>query len=80
MKIRLLILLSALLVLLLEMTLGLRAQQQQKTDPAARRVIVFVWDGLRTDDLTPDITPNISRWPDRASSLRITTPSTQPSR
>jgi predicted AlkP superfamily pyrophosphatase or phosphodiesterase len=79
MKIRLLILLSALLVLLLEMTSGLRAQQQQ-TDPAARRVIVFVWDGLRTDDLTPDITPNISRWPDRASSLRITTPSTQPSR
>jgi len=57
MKIRLLILLSALLVLLLEMTSGLRAQQQQ-TDPAARRVIVFVWDGLRTDDLTPDITPN----------------------
>ena len=79
MKIRLLILLSALLVLLLEMTSGLRAQQQQ-TDPAARRVIVFVWDGLRTDDLTPDITPNISRWPDRASSLRITTPSTRPSR
>jgi len=25
---------------------------------AARRVIVFVWDGLRTDDLTPEITPN----------------------
>ena len=24
----------------------------------ARRVIVFVWDGLRMDDLTPEITPN----------------------
>ena len=57
MKIRLLILLSALFVLLLGMTPGLRAQQQE-TGPAARRVIVFVWDGLRTDDLTPDITPN----------------------
>ena len=57
MKIRLLILLSALFVLLLGMTPGLRAQQQE-TGPAARRVIVFVWDGLRTDDLTSDITPN----------------------
>src|SRR5205823_12234271 len=35
----------------------LRAQQQD-TGPAARRVIIFVWDGLRTDDLTPEITPN----------------------
>ena len=57
MKIRLLILLTALLIALLEMTPGLRAQQQE-TGPAARRVIIFVWDGLRTDDLTPDITPN----------------------
>src|SRR5437764_605952 len=24
----------------------------------ARRVIIFVWDGLRMDDLTPEITPN----------------------
>ena len=39
------------------MTAGLRAQQQE-TGPAARRVIVFVWDGLRADDLTPEITPN----------------------
>jgi arylsulfatase A-like enzyme len=57
MKIRRLILLNALLVVLLGMTPGLRAQQQE-TGPAGRRVIVFVWDGLRTDDLTPDITPN----------------------
>ena len=45
------------LLLLLGMTAGLRAQQQE-TGPAARRVIVFVWDGLRADDLTPEITPN----------------------
>src|SRR5258705_6180430 len=25
---------------------------------AARRVIVFVWDGLRSDDVTPDNMPN----------------------
>src|SRR5436189_3434457 len=46
--------LSALPFVLPAMTAGLRAQAQ----PATRRVIVFVWDGLRADDLTPDITPN----------------------
>jgi arylsulfatase A-like enzyme len=55
MGMRLLILLSAVLGVLPGMSPGLRAQQ---TGPAARRVIVFVWDGLRTDDLTPEITPN----------------------
>ena len=39
------------------MTAGLRAQQQDM-GPSARRVIIFVWDGLRADDLTPEITPN----------------------
>jgi arylsulfatase A-like enzyme len=34
----------------------LRAQQPDAS--AKRRVIVFVWDGLRADDLTPEITPN----------------------
>jgi len=57
MKIRLLTFLGALPFLLLGMATGLRAQQQQ-TDPTPRRVIVFVWDGLRTDDLSPEITPN----------------------
>jgi arylsulfatase A-like enzyme len=52
MKSRLLVVLSALSFVLLG-TEALRAQ-----DTAARRVIVFVWDGLRTDDLTPEITPN----------------------
>jgi arylsulfatase A-like enzyme len=52
MKLRLLVLLSALSGLLFE-TETLPAQ-----DMAARRVIVFVWDGLRADDLTPEITPN----------------------
>ena len=46
--------LSALPFVLPAMTAGLRAQAQ----PATRRVIVLVWDGLRADDLTPDITPN----------------------
>jgi arylsulfatase A-like enzyme len=57
MKLRLLIFLSALAFTLLGMTAGLRAQQQD-TGPSARRVIIFVWDGLRADDLTPEITPN----------------------
>src|SRR5207247_1020333 len=30
----------------------------QDMGPSARRVIIFIWDGLRTDDLTPEITPN----------------------
>jgi len=57
MKIRLLIFLSTLPFMLLGMTASLRAQQQE-TGPAARRVIIFVWDGLRADDLTPEIAPN----------------------
>jgi len=43
--------------MLLTTTAGLRAQQQE-TGATARRVIVFVWDGLRADELTPDIAPN----------------------
>src|SRR5256886_16788771 len=54
MRIRLLFALSALSFVLIGMD-GLRAQPQEA---AARRVIVFVWDGLRMDDLTPEITPN----------------------
>ena len=57
MKARPLIFLSALFLLLVGMTAGLRAQPQE-TGAAARRVIIFVWDGLRADDLTPEITPN----------------------
>jgi len=57
MKVRLLILLAALPLMLFGMTASLRAQQQE-TGPAARQIIIFVWDGLRADDLTPDIAPN----------------------
>ena len=57
MKIRLLIFLSALPLMLLAMTVSVWAQQQDST-PGTRRVIIFVWDGLRADDLTPEITPN----------------------
>jgi len=31
---------------------------QQLDAPAKPRTIIFVWDGLRADDLTPEITPN----------------------
>ena len=55
MKARLLIFLSAISFILLGLTAGLRAQPQEM---GARRVIIFVWDGLRADDLTPEITPN----------------------
>src|SRR5215203_3341728 len=57
MNIRPLISLSALSLMMLGLAGGVRAQQQD-TSPATRRVIIFVWDGLRTDDLTPEITPN----------------------
>jgi len=57
MRLRLAVFLSAALVVLLGMTGGLRAQQQENGS-TARRVIVFVWDGLRADELTPDIAPN----------------------
>jgi arylsulfatase A-like enzyme len=52
MKLRRLVVLSVLCVVLF----GTDALQAQGT--AVRRVIVFVWDGLRADDLTPEITPN----------------------
>jgi arylsulfatase A-like enzyme len=54
---RLLVFLSTLPFVLLATMAGLRAQPQD-TGAAARRVIIFVWDGLRADDLTPNITPN----------------------
>src|SRR5205807_5650869 len=56
MKMRLLVFLSAVPLMLLGMTTGTRAQQETGTPP--RRVIVFVWDGLRADELTPEIAPN----------------------
>lgn len=34
------------------------AAQRTTGDAAPRRVIVFVWDGLRADDLTPELMPN----------------------
>ena len=52
MKLRLLVALTAGCVVLF----GTEVPRAQ--DTAARRVIVFVWDGLRSDDLTPEITPN----------------------
>jgi arylsulfatase A-like enzyme len=47
----------ALACMLLATGPGPRAQQQE-AGSAAGRVIVFVWDGLRADDLTPNIAPN----------------------
>src|SRR5437660_817593 len=57
MAIRILVFLSALSFFLLGSGSGLAAQQQD-VGPAARRVIIFVWDGLRADDVTPKNMPN----------------------
>jgi arylsulfatase A-like enzyme len=56
MRARSLVLLSTLSVMLFPLASDLCAQQPDAS--AKRRVIVFVWDGLRADDLTPEITPN----------------------
>jgi arylsulfatase A-like enzyme len=60
MKTRLWVALSAFALILLAMPDGTRAQQPE-TSQVTRRVIVFVWDGLRADDLTPEIAPNYFR-------------------
>src|SRR3954451_22592768 len=57
MKMRRLISLCALSFMSTGLAEDLQAQPQD-TGPAVRRVIIFIWDGLRTDDLTPEITPN----------------------
>jgi arylsulfatase A-like enzyme len=44
------------LLAVLEFRVGVTASQE--TASAARRVIVFVWDGLRADDVTPETMPN----------------------
>lgn len=56
MNTRLLIFLSTLSLMLCGVS-DVRAQQAD-AGTAQRRVIVFVWDGLRADDLTADIAPN----------------------
>jgi arylsulfatase A-like enzyme len=56
MKTRSLVILGALSVILLACPGDACAQQPDAS--SKRRVIVFVWDGLRADDLTPEITPN----------------------
>src|SRR5437867_7673379 len=57
MKIRVLLFLSALSFVVLGSGGGLGAQQQD-AGSTARRVIIFVWDGLRADDVTPENMPN----------------------
>src|SRR5947209_11295119 len=57
MKIRVLLFLSALSFFVLGPGGGLGAQQQD-AGSAARRVIIFVLDGLRVDDVTPENMPN----------------------
>jgi hypothetical protein len=57
MPIRVLLFLSTLSLVVLGPGGGLGAQQQD-TGSTARRVIIFVWDGLRTDDVTAENTPN----------------------
>src|SRR5580765_2216030 len=60
MRIKRLFLLSTLASMVLGPAAGLRAQQNE-AQPGARRVIVFVWDGLRADDVTPENMPNYFR-------------------
>ena len=57
MKIRVLLFLSALSFVVLGPGGGLGAQQQE-AGSTARRVIIFVWDGLRADDVTAENMPN----------------------
>src|SRR5450432_1251366 len=57
MKMRNLVFLSGLPFLVLGSGGGLGAPQQDAVS-AARRVIIFVWDGLRIDDVTPENMPN----------------------
>ena len=57
MTIRVLLCLSALLFVGLGPGGGLGAQQQV-AGSTARRVIIFVWDGLRTDDVTAENMPH----------------------
>ena len=57
MKIRMLVFLSALSFFALGSGIAFGAQQQDSGSPA-RRVIVFVWDGLRADDVTSGNMPN----------------------
>ena len=55
---RALVFLSLMPCFLLGLGGGLGAQQQQDVRSAARKVIIFVWDGLRADDVTPENMPN----------------------
>jgi arylsulfatase A-like enzyme len=57
MKIRVILFLSALSFFVLGPGGGVGAQQQD-AGSTARRVIIFVWDGLRTDDVTPENMPH----------------------
>jgi hypothetical protein len=57
MKIRMAFFFSALSLFAPGFTGSLQAQQRPP-EPAVRRAIVFVWDGLRADDVTPENLPN----------------------
>jgi hypothetical protein len=57
MKTRTLLFSSALSFMLLAPGSGFAAPQQDR-EATARRVIIFVWDGLRADDVTPENMPN----------------------
>ena len=56
MKMRRFIFLIAVSFVVLGLAGGPAAPQQG--GPAARKVIIFVWDGLRADDVTPENMPN----------------------
>jgi predicted AlkP superfamily pyrophosphatase or phosphodiesterase len=77
MKARSLVLLGALSAMLAPA----RDPRAQQTDASAKpRTIIFVWDGLRADDLTPEITPNYFALGELAPSSPTITRSIRPSR
>jgi arylsulfatase A-like enzyme len=51
-------LVSLVTVSLVVLGLGGGPATPQQSGSAARRVIIFVWDGLRVDDVTPETMPN----------------------
>jgi arylsulfatase A-like enzyme len=57
MQVRILLCLGALSIFLYGPGGSVRAAEQEQAS-TARRVIIFVWDGLRTDDVTPQNMPN----------------------
>jgi predicted AlkP superfamily pyrophosphatase or phosphodiesterase len=71
-------LISLLALSFVALGLGGGPATPQQGGSAPRRVIIFVWDGLRADDVTPEHMPNYFALAPSGSS-QTTTPSIRPS-